>query len=165
MKVNNLTIIPPEGMEAYQEGNEIKFRKKFSLENVYKELFFNKTIYYMNDMGWACKRKDDFDSMIPFDNRTIENNCTSEKQIEKLLAIIKLMNVAKYLNGDWKSDWNDRDQMKYYINHISTIGKLTISKTCTNNYAFIYFKSQELAQQAIDIIGEETIKLALSTDW
>lgn len=26
MKTNNLTIIPPEGMEAYQEGSEIKFR-------------------------------------------------------------------------------------------------------------------------------------------
>ena len=26
-------------------------------------------------------------------------------------------------------------------------------------------KSEEFAQQAIDILGEETIKLALSTDW
>jgi hypothetical protein len=33
----------------------------------------------------------------------------------------------------------------------------------TNND--IYFKSKELAQQAIEILGEETIKLALCTNY
>nr|DAY73308.1 MAG TPA: hypothetical protein [Caudoviricetes sp.] len=29
----------------------------------------------------------------------------------------------------------------------------------------VHFKTLYLAQQAIEILGEETIKLALSTDW
>lgn len=165
MEINGVKIKVPKGMEPYIVDGEVRFRKKLSIDDVYKELFFNKPIYYMNDTGWSSKRKDYLDSIIPLDNREFRNNCTSEKQVEKLLAIIQLMNVAKYLNGDWKPDWDDKDQMKYYINYINTIGKLNISKTWTNNYAFIYFKSPELAQQAINILGEETVKLALSTDW
>lgn len=48
MDSKNLTIIPPEGMEAYQEGNEIKFRpvkKKLTYENVAEELFYNEDVW------------------------------------------------------------------------------------------------------------------------
>ena len=42
MKANNLTIIPPEGMEAYLESNTIKFKpieKKLTYRDIAKELF------------------------------------------------------------------------------------------------------------------------------
>lgn len=92
------------------------------------------------------------------------NICTSKKQAEKLIAINKLMNVAKYLNGDWCPNWNEGNP-KYFISidHYKNI----IAVDCNIDYAYntIYFKSKELAQQAIEILGEETIKTALSTDW
>lgn len=84
--MSNLKIIPPEGMEYYIENGEVRFRKKLSLDGIYEQLFLNKTIYYMDDSGWICEREDDFDTLIPYDNRTIVNNCTSKKQVEKLLA-------------------------------------------------------------------------------
>lgn len=159
MKANNLTIIPPEGMEAYQEGNEIKFRpikRELTYGDIAKELFKDKKTYYTDAF---CNIK----SINAADVSCYDaNNCTSKKQLQKLLAINQLMNVAKYLNGDWQPDWNNRSEIKHYI---SLYGGINIYRTTDFHCLDIYFKSKELAQQAIDILGEETIKLALSTDW
>lgn len=73
------------------------------------------------------------------------------------------MNVAKYLNKDWQPNWFDNKESKYYIFIYN--GKIDISNTVLSNCLEVYFKSKELAQQVIDILGEETIKLALCTDW
>lgn len=158
MEANNLTIIPPEGMEAYQEGNEIKFRpieNKITYENVAKALFEGKDVWRIGDL------------IINKYNRTgcwnYLTNCTSEKQAQKLLAINQLMNVAKYLNGNWKPNWNSYE--KKYRFRIIEPGELKIICNDSFKESFVYFKSEELAQQAIDILGEETIKLTLCTDW
>lgn len=168
MEINGVKIRVPEGMEPYIEDGEIRFRKKLSLDEVYKQLFLNRTMYYMGDSGWICKREDNFDAMIPYDNRTIANNCTSERQVEKLLAIIKLMNVAKYLNKGWQPNWNSENDSKYYI-CIDATDLISIERVGTvlnsNTGSIVYFSDYPLAQQAIEILGEETIKLALSTDW
>lgn len=89
----------------------------------------------------------------------------SEKHLQKLIAINKLMNVAKYLNGDWQPDWEDGDENKYYIEIEILTNSLRINYTNLFNRSIIYFKSEELARQAIEILGEETIKLALCTDY
>lgn len=162
MKANNLTIIPPEGMEVYQEGNEIKFRpieNKITYENVAKALFEGKDVWRIGDL------------VINKYNRTgcwnYLTNCISEKQAQKLLAINQLMNVAKYLNGDWQPNWGNNDgyEYKYYLFIDYPGNKIEIAYVISCCSEGIYFKSEELAQQAIDILGEETIKLALSTDW
>lgn len=35
--------------------------------------------------------------------------------VRKLSAIDKLINIAKYYNKDWKPDWSNSDEFKYYI--------------------------------------------------
>ena len=85
---------------------------------------------------------------------------TSEKQLEQLLAINKLMNVAKYLNGDWKINWRSK-QEKYYI--VYDYWKYVLTVTCSNCFqsTLVYFESPSLAKQAIEILGEEEVKKAL----
>lgn len=114
MKTNNLTIIPPEGMEAYQEENEIKFRpikKSLTYKDIAEKLFYNKNSYYTDDYGNIQESKLEFNLNLI----TNLNNFTSRRQAQKLLAINKLMNVAKYLNGDWQPNWENGDEKKYYI--------------------------------------------------
>lgn len=162
METSNLTIIPPEGMEAYQEGNEIKFRpikQEISYEDVSKKLFFEKDIYYITTDADILQTQ-----LININFCKIPTNCSSEKQAQKLLAINKLMNTAKYLNGDWTPNWSNDSERKYYI--YSDKGKyLTINYTYSCNYRLVYFKTYKLAEQAIKILGESVIKLALCTDW
>lgn len=158
MEANNLTIIPPEGMEAYQEGNEIKFRlieKNPTYGNIAKKLFENKDVWRIGDLTINKYNRNGCWNYL--------TNCSSQKQAEKLLAINRLMNVVKYLNGNWQPDWNDSNEFKYYFN--ITSGKVLIPRTVVNHYSIVYFKFEELAKRAIEILGEETIKLALSTDW
>lgn len=87
----------------------------------------------------------------------------SRKQTEKLIAINKLLNVAKYLNDGWKPDWNDYDEIKYTFSLHK--GKVHNTNDGEYTYAIVYFKSEALLEKARKILGKETIKLALSTDW
>ena len=71
------------------------------------------------------------------------------------------MNVAKYLNGDWEPDWNDRHQHKWFIFYDNQLSGLYLAIHYTQRFASVYFKSEELALQAIEILGEEEVKRAL----
>lgn len=89
----------------------------------------------------------------------INNNHTSEEQICQLLYLNKLMNVAKYLNGDWEPDFRNTDEQKWFIDYCSILGT---DFTCGNyRHSNVYFKSEELVKQAIEILGEEEVKKAL----
>ena len=98
------------------------------------------------------------------DCRFVSARCYSERQTDKLRSINKLLNVAKYLNGDWKPDFKNDNDKKWHI-------YLDITQKPETNYdfmltkSFVYFKTEELAQQAVEILGEDTIKLALTTDY
>ena len=40
---------------------------------------------------------------------------TSIQQLEQIRALNKLMNVAKYLNGDWEPDWHNSRETKWCL--------------------------------------------------
>lgn len=160
MEVNKeLKIIPPEGMEYYIEDDTVKFRpieKKLTYDDIAKELFKDKNAWRLENLKVVK-----YDIIHSWDYIT---NNTSKRQAEKIVAITQLMNVAKYLNGDWKPNWEDcNNEVKYYIYLYHK--NINISYTTNYNNSFVHFKTKEFAQQAIDILGEETIKLALCTDW
>lgn len=71
------------------------------------------------------------------------------------------MNVAKYLNGDWKPNWNNSSETKWdlFFNYCSKT--LMTSNWKSSHYGGVYFKSEELVLQAIEILGEEEVKKAL----
>lgn len=159
-KLNEIKIDVPEGMEYYIENNIIKFRpikKELTYDDIVKELFKYKKTYYI----------DIFCNIRSIDKADISykdiNNCTSEKQLKKLLAINQLMNVAKYLNRDWQPDWNNDREYKYYLYVSDNEIQIDYMRCRCSN--IVYFKSKELAQKTIDILEEETIKLALCNDW
>lgn len=138
----------------------VEKEKKLTYENVAKKLFpYETSHYYILSDGDINKIKNSPS------NYKLPNNALSKKQLEKLLAINKLMNVAKYLNGDWQPDWDDNKESKYYISldHINNYLFIDCAKQFQHND--VYFNSKELAEQAIEILGEETIRLALCTDY
>lgn len=142
MDLSNLTIIPPGGMEYYIENGEVRFRKikkNLTYNDIAKALFETNRTYY-NDTFGNIKSTDE-----AMRNYHEANNCTSEKQIRKLFAINKLMNVAKYLNGDWKPDWSNIKESKYYI-YITAYSSIEVASSCHNNSYVVVFKSEELAQ-------------------
>ena len=143
----------------------VEKEKKLTYEDVAKKLF-SKPSFYMD----SCGNIESSESLANYANDS--NNCTSKKQAQKLLAINKLMNVAKYLNGDWQPDWSNHDKLKWFIDaHVNhyidsdDVDTVSIYGSISHKLMSICFKSRELALQAIEILGEETIKLALCTDY
>lgn len=153
-----LKIVAPEGYEVDKEKSTFekivfkKVKKKLTYEKIAEKLFQYENHYYIDSngkikktlSGWYCP-----------------NAAPTEHQLQRLLAINKLINVAYYLNDDWKPNWDDDTQEKYFVfyNHASKTIEIEYNKIC--NSEVTYFKSTELAEQAIEILGEETIKLAL----
>lgn len=136
----------------------VEKEKKLTYNDIINNLFtLGGDLYYIDMYGSPIHGT--FRGYTTFDGNIFK----SKKQVEKLIAINMLMNVAKYLNKNWKPNWNNEQECKYYITiHDNTIEVESISVLrCIE----VYFKSKELAKQAIEILGEETVKLALCTDY
>ena len=65
--------------------------------------------------------------------------------------------VADYLNGDWKSNWNDKIQTKYFITYNYDDKRFEINSRYYMNSGLICFSSIENVLKAIEIIGEEEL--------
>lgn len=87
------------------------------------------------------------------------NNCITQQQAEKLAAFNKLLNVAYYLSNGWKYSYRDCITPVYYLIYIKDRIEIYTSLYILG---FPAFKSKGDAQKAIEILGEEIIKIALS---
>lgn len=155
----------PEGYEVDKENStfeKIVFKKveeKLTYTKIINELFNGKKYYYTDKYGTI---KETVNSEKVNDFRiTDSNNASTKHQLERLLALNKLMNIAHYLNDGWEPNWNDIEQEKFYIYYSNVDKTIKIEYNSVCNSGEVYFKSIELAEQAIEILGEETIKLAL----
>lgn len=155
--MNKLEIEIPVGKEIdWQESakqEKIVFKDRpLTYEEVCEKLF-DKGHFYTGSNG-----------NIAFVSLTsaYPNNATTAHQLECILAKNKLANVARYLNGDWtKKEQEDSPNWVIFFNTLLNqiiIQKVSLYSEETN----VLFKYKELAQQAIEILGEETIKLALT---
>lgn len=167
--MKEIKITPPEGYEVDQENSTfelIKFKpikpikRKLSYTDITNEVF-------KDDIVWYIERNGNIVSTFispTSTNRLDPNNCTSEKQAQKLMAINQLMNVAKYLNGAWKPNWGG-NEAKWYIEVEVENSSIEVDFCTSFNSRVCYFQFRKCAEQAIEILGEDTIRLALSTDW
>ena len=127
IKNNQLTIDIPEGMEIDLENSDlakgiVRFKQStITYEDVEDTL----------KLGKNCK------SII-----------INESNASKLVALSRLMNIAKYYNGDWKPNWSGKNEYKYFIIYKGDIYKVDYYwATISNN---IYFKNKKDAQAVID---------------
>jgi hypothetical protein len=156
--MEQLNIQIPEGKEIDWENtnqqNGIVLRdRKITRNQIWEHLFKNKDIFYISGLG-------DIKGNMP-GNPVGSNLAVSEHQLACILAKNELANVARYLNGNWRNFANAQKKfsirMSEKLDNKISIGLVDRPASATN----VIFKSEELAQQAIDILGEKTIRLAL----
>jgi hypothetical protein len=153
--MNKIEIEIPVGKEVDWElsakQKQIVFKdKQLTYEDMCEELFA-KEHYFMDDNGDIHLNK--WVNKCP-------NNATTKHQLECILAKNKLANVARYLNGEWRPASGDT----WYWLSVNTNNSVIVDswpKTYSFDTGKIYFKSSKLAKQAIEILGEEIVKLAL----
>lgn len=135
--------------------NEKTQKKSITYDDILKELFLDKIA------SWVGRTKI-YTATIGVVNYNDQNNCTTEAQTKRLLAFNKLMNIAKYLNGDWKPNF-DGDHGNWNI--CKDGDTLLATYTRNVNKANVYFKSKDLAYEAIRLMGEDSLNDLFSTDW
>ena len=118
-----------------------------TFDQIMKELFYNKTAWFVDMFGKIKSNK----TTLYLDR----NNCTSNKHIEKWLCINDLMNIAHGLNESWEPNWDNDTEFKYYI--VSTGQDFEVMKTNSISSSFVYFKTEEIAKEAIRILGVEKL--------
>ena len=127
IKNNQLTIDIPEGMEIDLENSDLS-------EGIIK--FKQSTITY-EDILQAYTIE--YGSLV-----------VSSRNIDKLLAVSKLMDIAKYYNGDWKPNWRYLTESKYYIYYSTRSNVYGVSNTSSTKYINIYFRLYKDAKAVID---------------
>lgn len=127
-----IRIQVPEGMEIDKEHSTFEYIK-FKPKNVtYKDI--QNKLYYARSIN------------------------TTLKHYSRCDIFNKLLEVADYLNGDWKPDWSNISQGKYFILYNKEENKFEIDYRSYRNAESVYFSSRENALKAIEIIGEEELK-------
>lgn len=113
-----------------------------------------------------------FNSRSDIDSYTDKNgqfvfdldNCVTEAQCKRLLAFNKLQNIAKFLNDGWTPNFFDSSR-KYFIWLAGITNKYTVGYNTNFNEGSVYFKSEELANKAINIMGKESLADLFNTEW
>lgn len=123
---NKLVIDIPKGMEVDVEKSDLKagiiaFKKK--------EISYADVLSALAGKG-VCPA----DIKVP------------EMIAGKIIALARLMTIAKYYNGDWKPDWNSKE----YKHNIMRTSEYGITSCGNYNEGAIYFKNKEDAQAVID---------------
>lgn len=158
MNTKEIKITVPEGYEIDKENSTfecIKFKKKgLTYEDVAEKLFKNKRTYFLGALANITDYTPENGGVY------LPNQAPSKKQLQRLLAINKLMNVAEYLNEGWKPGWEDSFR-KWYIYYDHDVKSLMVECNLAHQHSSVYFQSEELAKGAIEILGEEEVKLAL----
>lgn len=136
IKNNQLTIEIPEGMEIDTENSSlaegiIKFKPKY--------ITYSKIVNSFNSI-------------------TNTNVYIHSSDTKALKAIAQLMNIAKYYNGDWKPNWCNSDEYKYYIIYKSNDNTYAIDYNWTYIRNSIYFRNKK---DAIAIINNPNFKTIL----
>lgn len=131
--------------------------KPNTYDDVIKELYFDKTAYWFRDKDDIGEGKQDYAS---YEDAV---NSTTPAQAKRYAAFNKLQNIAKYLNNGWKPNFKDTTR-KWFISE-QYFGEYQAKFTYSGNYGFVYFKSEYLTNEAIRLMGEDSLNDLFSTDW
>lgn len=144
-----------EGKLMVQKAPSDKNGEPITYDEVLKELYYGKTAYWIGStrISYAITNENSYNDI---------NNCASEAQCKRMVAFNKLQNIAKYLNKGWKPNFCIGDKKWGIIKEEEGFSPKYIRMI---NDANIYFRDKDLANEAIRLMGEESLNDLFSTDW
>lgn len=124
------------------------------------------TVYYPNHFDGQIK-KSKFNVNCGADESLYEKGLLfdtkkeAEQFIREQTLIKKIKCWAKEQQGDWKPDWKNTDEYKYFIKIYIKVEELWIDSSCTGNTfsKLPFFKSYEIAQACIDEFRNEILEV------
>ena len=142
-----------EGGEKHTNGAEEV--KPITYDDIIKELYIDKKAYWVCGKDNICGQKQ---SPANYEDAI---NSTTPAQAKRYAAFNKLQNIAKYLNKGWKPNFKDHSK-NWYIYKDILYG---VTFNYTTNQGTVYFKNADLAEEAIQLMGKDSLNDLFSTDW
>lgn len=142
-------------IEGEAETPDDKEGKPITYDDVLKELYYGKTAFWVGStrISYAITNENSYNDI---------NNCASEAQCKRMVAFNKLQNIAKYLNKGWKPDFCGPEKKWAITKDKESFYPLYNQRM---NDASVYFKNEDLTNEAIRLMGEESLNDLFSTDW
>lgn len=141
----------------HETAPDDKEGKPITYDDICKDLFYNKDAYYLEESNKVSSW------VMTSSNYNDSDNCTSIAQAKRMIAFNKLQNIAKYLNKGWKPNFKDAIQNWFIAEEYS--GEYKAKYSYSSNYGIVFFKSKCLANEAIRLMGEDSLNDLFSTDW
>lgn len=151
-----------------RKAKELEHNKKqleTQIQKITEESEFLKSQrFYLNALGYIenipnYSHENTVDRMRFIGNyfETVEE---AEKESKKRDLKNEIREFAKGRNGDWKPDWQNNMQCKYYLTIVNE-QKMSISANYYLNFIheFCYFKNCSDAQKAIELFGDRILEL------
>lgn len=135
--------------------NEETQEKPITYYDILRELYMGKTAYWIYDKCIESGKQSSYN----FDDAV---NCTSVAQAKRMVAFNKLQNIAKYLNNGWVSNFNGENK-NWFI--CIDGGKYGAKFSKLFNDGSVFFNSEEDIEEAIRLMGEDSLNDLYSTDW
>jgi hypothetical protein len=133
-----------------EQLNKSEPKPLLTMDNCYTKV---NPLYYINP--YNCIKM----VSVNIYTKTVGNELPSYKHCEQIQAIMKCIVIMEALNEGWKPDFtNDIHKYKWQYK----CDKFTSIESNVNLcQSLFYFKSEELATQAREILGDDIIKTAL----
>ena len=130
--------------------------KPITYDDILKELYLNKTAYWLCDKNNILEGKQ---NDLGYEDSV---NCTTRAQVKRCAAFNKLQNIAKYLNKGWKPKFGcDNENWAIVKDEEGFVPRYNM----ITNDGSVYFKNADLVNEAIRLMGEESLNDLFSTDW
>lgn len=130
--------------------------KPITYDDILKELYLNKTAYWLCDKNNILEGKQ---NDLSYEDSV---NCTTRAQVKRCAAFNKLQNIAKYLNKGWKPKFGcDNENWAIVKDEEGLVPRYNM----ITNDGSVYFKNADLVNEAIRLMGEESLNDLFSTDW
>lgn len=125
----------------------------------------NETIYIVkflkDEVNWGGFYKKDTQIVNAYVNGCVFETSEEAKQhLKERKLLFKLQQWAKIKNDGWEPDWKDGN-IKFYLWCDYEAKELKIGHIyrCNRFNKLPYFKTQEIAQECIDLFGDEIIEV------
>ena len=144
----------PMSQETADNISSAKEDEGNSLKEVLRKL--PKEGYFMNGNNFILPHTGDYPRCTSRGHLSNGNVLNTRKRCEQLQAIITMMNVADALNGE--DDWRGDGRTTWSVGGSNNNGVYVLCNYFKSKT--VYFKTKELAERAIKVLGEDLIRKA-----
>lgn len=145
-KLENTISLPPDPFDYFQ-----------------MELPEDGTVFYCvygdrsSIFSLKFNKNDADDVALYLNNMLVKTKEEAEQRLKEQRLLFKIKKWAEIKNDGWAPDWEDDGEKKRYVyyNYGEERLKVTWGYNSTNFIKLPYFKTEEIAQECIDLFGEE----------